>query len=397
MAIRGQAYRLDWLGDAKTLAEANTRLSKLWIKTDEMIQTLFKRLKADEDTIALLEEEIAALNSLGSQLTQVRNQVVLQDPPDQSSTWNDAMFQLPNTINLPFTQGSVIFAGPSGKLAQNNANLFWDDTNTRFGVGTNTPTAVTNSVVLSLGSNTTLNKLGAIIGRRFNPSANSIVSFYRADSDAGNIGRIAFLTEVADATAGVVTLSTAGTGNVLAERVRIDSLGRVGIGTTSPQTLLNIVSGSLQVGLNTDPFYSSFSANGLGFHRNNSSFIDQNVVAGSINIRTSNATPVDTDALSIISSGYVGIGTTAPTAVLHLKAGAASANAAPLKFTSGTNLTTAEAGAIEYNGTNLFFTRSGTTREGVLTQSAVTTEVLVSDTSVTVNINGTTYKLLARA
>ena len=93
----------------------------------------------------------------------------------------------------------------------------------------------------------------------------------------------------------------------------------------------------------------------------------------------------------------VGIRLTSATAAVHLPAGAAAATRAPLKFTSGTNLTTAEAGAMEYNGTNLFFTRTGTTREGVLTQSAVTTEALVSDTSVTVNIGGTTYKLLARA
>lgn len=55
------------------------------------------------------------------------------------------------------------------------------------------------------------------------------------------------------------------------------------------------------------------------------------------------------------------------TAYLHLAAGVggATANTAPLKFTSGTNLTTAETGAIEYNGTNLFFTRTGTTRESV--------------------------------
>jgi len=83
------------------------------------------------------------------------------------------------------------------------------------------------------------------------------------------------------------------------------------------------------------------------------------------------------------------------TNTLNLKAGTTTIG--PLKFSSGTNLTTAVAGTMEYNGTNLFFTRSGTTREGILTQSAVTTEVIVSDTSVTVNINGTTYKLLARA
>lgn len=86
-----------------------------------------------------------------------------------------------------------------------------------------------------------------------------------------------------------------------------------------------------------------------------------------------------------------------PSAQLHLGAGTTAASTAPLKFTSGTHMTTAETGAMEYNGTNLFFTRTGTTREGVLTQSAVTTEVIVSDTSVTVNIGGVVYKLLARA
>ncbi len=94
---------------------------------------------------------------------------------------------------------------------------------------------------------------------------------------------------------------------------------------------------------------------------------------------------------------FIGSSVTAATAYLHIKAGTATASTAPLKFTAGTNLSTAEAGAFEYNGTNLFFTRSGTTREGILTQSAVTTETVVSDTTVTVNINGTTYKLLARA
>lgn len=37
------------------------------------------------------------------------------------------------------TQGSVLFAGVAGVLAQDNANLFWDDTNNRLGIG-GTPT-----------------------------------------------------------------------------------------------------------------------------------------------------------------------------------------------------------------------------------------------------------------
>jgi hypothetical protein len=38
-----------------------------------------------------------------------------------------------------FTAGSVVFAGASGVYTQNNANLFWDSSNARLGVGINTP------------------------------------------------------------------------------------------------------------------------------------------------------------------------------------------------------------------------------------------------------------------
>lgn len=63
-----------------------------------------------------------------------------------------------------------------------------------------------------------------------------------------------------------------------------------------------------------------------------------------------------------VSTGSLGVAITAPTARLHLPAGAAAAGGAPLKFTSGTNLTTPSAGAMEFNGTNLFFTPAATRR-----------------------------------
>ena len=37
------------------------------------------------------------------------------------------------------TTGSVIFAGTSGILSQDNTNFFWDNTNKRFGIGTSSP------------------------------------------------------------------------------------------------------------------------------------------------------------------------------------------------------------------------------------------------------------------
>ncbi len=98
-------------------------------------------------------------------------------------------------------------------------------------------------------------------------------------------------------------------------------------------------------------------------------------------------------------------------ASLNLVAG--TTTLAPLIFTSGTNLTTAQAGGMEYDGTNLFFTRSGTTRENVLVAvdnaSAPSTSVGVTIVNyygssatnflgtpnrwASVNILGTVYKI----
>jgi len=44
------------------------------------------------------------------------------------------IFSLPS-----MTTGSILFAGAGGAVTQKNANLFWDNTNNRLGIGTNTP------------------------------------------------------------------------------------------------------------------------------------------------------------------------------------------------------------------------------------------------------------------
>lgn len=63
-----------------------------------------------------------------------------------------------------------------------------------------------------------------------------------------------------------------------------------------------------------------------------------------------------------VFNANTGMGVASPTSVLHLKAGTATASTAPLKLTSGTNLTTAEAGAVEYDGSLLYMTPTGTAR-----------------------------------
>lgn len=50
------------------------------------------------------------------------------------------------------TTGSVLFIGENGELKQDNANLFWDDSNNRLGIGTSTPTYTVDIRVASINA-----------------------------------------------------------------------------------------------------------------------------------------------------------------------------------------------------------------------------------------------------
>jgi len=79
-----------------------------------------------------------------------------------AATWN-AKFNLP-----ALTSGSVLFSNGT-TIAQDNANLFWDDTNNRLGVGTNSPSA---SSIVDITSTTQ----GFLIPRMTTTQRNAITS-----------------------------------------------------------------------------------------------------------------------------------------------------------------------------------------------------------------------------
>jgi len=63
-------------------------------------------------------------------------------------------------------------------------------------------------------------------------------------------------------------------------------------------------------------------------------------------------------------AGILGLGITSPTAILHIKAGTATAGTSPLKLTSGTLLSSPEAGAIEFLTDSFYATiTTGTARK----------------------------------
>jgi hypothetical protein len=161
------------------------------------------------------------------------------------------------------------------------------------------------------------------------------------------------------------------------EAMRILNNGNVGVGITSPSASLeaNGIIKSDRAGSPSQNLQLSggdvggISLTATSGDSNGKPFLIDSVYTGSLfdnSIHFRNGLSGSQSTKMIIdNSGNVGIGTTVPTASLHIKAGTATANTAPLKLTSGTNLTTPELGAVEYDGTNLFYTASGPTRHTI--------------------------------
>jgi hypothetical protein len=169
------------------------------------------------------------------------------------------------------------------------------------------------------------------------------------------------------------------TGTTLGNSLIFDNGSSVGIGTTSPTggLQLQITGTNARIGFLNSSSASTSNYSQMAFGHGTAineyaEFIRYNNTkrfsifngGGDIFFSTNYVSDYRYDLFIESDNGNVGIGTASPTARLHLSAGTASASSAPLKFTSGINLTTAEAGAMEFNGTNLFFSPS-TTRHTV--------------------------------
>jgi hypothetical protein len=217
-----------------------------------------------------------------------------------------------NPIFSGLTQGSIPFIGASGVLSQNNAQLFWDNTNSRLGIGTtspqqkldvwgnlqvgtsSTPTLLVNSAIgaVSIGGGTILPNSPLQIGGNVNSylqvniqnrsNGNSASSDLVLTNDTGSdtinyldigINSSGYndaaytITGANDAyiysqshSLSIGTASSSAnvaleffTGGTLSsnERMRITSTGNIGIGTTTPNQKLVVAGDQLTTGTST--------------------------------------------------------------------------------------------------------------------------------------------------
>jgi hypothetical protein len=243
-----------------------------------------------------------------------------------------------------FTQGSVVFAGASGIYTQNNANFFWDNTNSRLGIGTAAPSYTldvngagrfTGTIYLPTAAGTNYIGAGTGDGALYNTYNFALKGWWGMalkgyddvvhgvyDFRTGNL-----------TTDGVVYMK--GTGNNY-------FAGNVGIGTTGPNAPLEIMrSSSLSDGL---PSTSGTAQNGIVTRISASGYgsvLDigmQGATTGKQWIQATNSGNLAQTYSLLLNpnGGNVGIGTTGPSALFDVHS---AANTNFIVYNGGSNHT----------------------------------------------------------
>ena len=259
-------------------------------------------------------------------------------------------------------------AGSPGQIQFNSSGVlggapyfYYDTSKVSIGIGTTLPTGRLSIANTSTGASLLLVNDNTSDGSLFRVNDNN--GFPLFDIDAG--GSVVFNT-----------YGNVGIGSTIitpTSKLQVDgnmSVSGVLTATTyGPITSLSSISASttLRAGLGT---FLSATSIGLGIGTANPTaklqvvgasntsllLVNENLSDGCL-FRVSDLSGgvlFDVDANSSIVApicNNFGIGVFTPTAVLHLRGGTATASTAPLKFTSGSNLTTPEVGAVEYDGT----------------------------------------------
>ena len=188
------------------------------------------------------------------------------------------------------TPGSVIFVGADGKLTQDNANFFWDNTNNRVGIGTASPTAQ-----LHLGA-TSQNGLRIVSTSGFYPlevwNTPETTVLFRVDPVTGAVygaGAISTATGIR-ATAFGAYMGVLNDyrfifngnniqvmGGTSTELARFTSTG-LGVGTASPTNKFEVSGGSIAISGGTGGVFRMSTSGGIAAVVNTGDLVGKNMV-----------------------------------------------------------------------------------------------------------------------
>jgi hypothetical protein len=160
-----------------------------------------------------------------------------------------------NIIPTGFTQGSVIFAGSGGQLSQNNTQFFWNNTNNRLGIGTNTPSYSldVNGTFRASGNSYFINNVYFGGGTSYYIDNNANAKFLDIiAADTGNPGLTIGDNSIGFLRVGSSTifdnnnpfLAFDPNSDSTADMV-ITNTGNIGIGTTNPSQKLTLTNGNI--------------------------------------------------------------------------------------------------------------------------------------------------------
>lgn len=324
-----------------------------------------------------------------------------------------AKFTLPS-----LTSGSILFSNGT-TIEQDNSNLFWDNTNNLLYVGTTTANA-TGFGRVRIGDGTALIDIGE-------NSATEGCIWLGTGAAAPTSTNYTIKTSATNQTTTIQ--ATSNVSIVSGSTVRANFSTRFSFspvatssGSTSVFTFTTPADTTLTAGSEQKGFEFDMSTNTVQHASNTAITMQRDFYISERTHRFATAGGTITDAYTFFVNGaptagtnaaitrswscgfaanaqfqnliYVGATGVAPASYIHIAAGTTSRGA--IELTSGTNLTTARPGVFEYNGTNLFFTRTGTTRENVLCGLVNAITPTAPDRTITVNISGTDYYIHAK-